>query len=106
MKSKRVVSVSLGSSRRDHKAEIEMMGYQVSIERIGVDGDREKFMKVLRELDGKVDAFGLGGADLFLRAGRYKYEVVDMTRMVSVLKKTPIVDGGELKETWERQIPR
>ena len=105
MKCKRIVSVSLGSSRRNHQAQIELMGYQINIERIGVDGDRKKFMQILKELDGKVDVFGLGGADLYLRAGRYKYQVVDISKMVSILEKTPIVDGGELKETWERKVP-
>jgi hypothetical protein len=106
VKSKTVVSVSLGSSLRNHQAEVELMGLNIKIKRIGVDGDRKKFMQILRELDGKVDAFGLGGADLYLRAGRYKYRVVDIAKMVSVLKKTPIVDGGELKETWERKVPQ
>jgi len=106
VKSKTIVSVSLGSSLRNHEAEIELMDFKIHIKRIGVDGDRKKFMQILKELDGKVDAFGLGGADLYLRAGRYKYQVVDIAKMVSVLEKTPIVDGGELKETWERKVPR
>ncbi|MGC8778874.1 MAG: quinate 5-dehydrogenase, partial [Candidatus Caldatribacteriaceae bacterium] len=76
------------------------------VERIGVDGNKEKFQELLAELDGQVDAFGLGGADLYLRAGRYRYQVVDVARLVSGLKKTPIVDGGELKIAWEREIPR
>lgn len=101
-----MVSISLGSSRRNHRAQIELLGYRISIERIGVDGDKEKFKKLLAELDGQVDVFGLGGADLYLRAGRYRYEVVDVARLVSGLKKTPIVDGGELKIAWEREIPR
>lgn len=106
VKNKTIVSVSLGSSLRNHEAEIELMDFKIHIKRIGVDGDRKKFMQILKELDGKVDAFGLGGADLYLRAGRYKYQVVDIAKMVSVLEKTPIVDGGELKETWERKVPR
>ncbi|MGQ9473634.1 MAG: quinate 5-dehydrogenase [Candidatus Caldatribacteriaceae bacterium] len=106
MKEKRVVSISLGSSKRNHKAQIELFGYQIHIERIGVDGDKERFKKLLSELDGKVDVFGLGGADLCLRAGKYRYKVVDVATLVSGLKKTPIVDGGELKAVWEREIPR
>lgn len=106
MKEKRVVSISLGSSKRNHKAQVELFGYQIYIERIGVDGDKEKFKKLLSELDGQVDVFGLGGADLYLRAGRYRYQVVDVATLVSGLKKTPIVDGGELKVIWEREIPR
>jgi len=106
VKSKTIVSVSLGSSLRNHQAEMELMGFKVHIKRIGVDGDKKKFIQTLRELDGKVDVFGLGGADLYLRAGRYKYQVVDIDKMVAVLEKTPIVDGGELKETWERKVPK
>lgn len=100
------MSVSLGSSKRNHRVEIELLGCRFVVERIGVDGDKKKFVALLQELDGQVDCFGLGGADLYLRAGRYRYEVVDVARLVSVLKKTPIVDGGELKETWEREVPR
>jgi len=35
---KRVVSVSLGSSRRDHKATLQLLGQEVTVERIGTDG--------------------------------------------------------------------
>jgi len=106
VKEKRVVSASLGSSKRNHRAEIELLGCKVFVERIGVDGDKNKLVELLQSLDGKVDAIGLGGADLYLRAGKYRYEVEDVARLVSVLKETPIVDGGELKETWEREVPR
>ena len=60
---KRAVSVSLGSSKRDKAVEVELFGDQVSIERIGTDGDMEKAAQLYKELDGKVDAFGVGGAD-------------------------------------------
>ncbi len=106
MGEKKVVSVSLGSSKRNHRAELELLGCKVSIERIGVDGDKNKFVELLKRLDGKVDAIGLGGADLYLRAGKYHYEVKDVARLVSVLRETPLVDGGELKDTWEREVPR
>jgi len=105
MGEKKVVSVSLGSSKRNHRAELELLGHKVSIERIGVDGDKDKFVELLKSLDGKVDAIGLGGADLYLRAGKYHYEVKDVARLVSVLRETPLVDGGELKDTWEREVP-
>ena len=54
---KRVVSISLGSSRRDHKTTAEFGGQAFSIERIGTDGDKKKAVALIRELDGKVDAF-------------------------------------------------
>ena len=48
-----------------------------------------------------MDAIGLGGADP-LRAGPYHYEVKDVADW-SRAPETPIVDGGELKDTWERE---
>ena len=63
---KRAVSVSIGSSKRDKAVEVELLGEMVRIERIGTDGDMDKAARLFAELDGKVDAFGLGGADLGL----------------------------------------
>jgi hypothetical protein len=61
---KHAVSISLGSSKRDKTVEVELLGELVRIERIGTDGDMEKAAQVSKDLDGEVDAFGVGGADL------------------------------------------
>jgi hypothetical protein len=66
---KRVVGISIGSSKRDHKVEAEFLGEKFLIERIGTDGDMNRAIEMIRELDGKVDAFGMGGIDLYLVAG-------------------------------------
>jgi len=67
---KRVVSISLGSSKRDKKVEVEILGEKFILERIGTDGSQEKMIELFKELDGKVDAFGLGGADLYISVGK------------------------------------
>jgi len=101
---KRVVSVSLGSSKRDHKVETEILGQKFSIERRGTDGDMEKAIALIRELDGQADAFGLGGTDLYVHACNRRYVLRDAKRIVSAAKYTPIVDGSGLKNTLERQV--
>lgn len=63
---KRAVSISLGSSNRNNTTVLELLGEKVQIERIGTDGDMQKAASMYRELDGKVDAFGVGGALLGL----------------------------------------
>ena len=63
---KRAVSISIGSSKRDKKVELDLLGEKVVIERVGTDGDMEKAALLYKELDGKVDAFGVGGANLGL----------------------------------------
>ena len=56
---KRVMSVSLGSSKRDHSVETEFMGQKFLVERVGTDGDIEKAIELIRKYDGQVDAFAL-----------------------------------------------
>ena len=101
---KRAVSVSLGSVTRDQKVTIPLFGEEITIERIGTDGDVEKAIQLYNDLDGKVDAFGVGGIDLGLNvAGRY-YPLYDAQKLVAGVKQTPVVDGGGLKLTLERGI--
>lgn len=100
---KRVVSVSLGSSARDHEVETTMLGEKIHIKRIGTDGDLEKAIHLIKELDGKVDAFGMGGIDLYIVAGEKRYILRDAKRLKKAAKITPIVDGSGLKNTLERK---
>ena len=99
---KTVVSVSLGSSKRDHQAEIDILGEKVHLSRRGVDGQFKDAVALLQELDGKVDAIGLGGIDIYLRSRRKSYELKDGLRLRAAAKRTPVVDGSGLKDTLER----
>lgn len=100
---KRVVSVSLGSSTRNHQAVAEFGGQEFLIERIGVDGSKRRAIELIHSLDGKVDAFGLGGTDLYIYAGRKRYTFSESAQIVSAAKQTPVVDGSGLKNTLERR---
>ncbi|MEW6717667.1 MAG: quinate 5-dehydrogenase [Chloroflexota bacterium] len=101
---KRAVSVSLGSSSRDKKVLIELKGETISVERIGTDGDAEKAQSLFAELDGKVDAFGVGGVDLYLPLGDRKYPLYAALKLVQDVHRTPVVDGSGLKHTLERRV--
>ncbi len=103
---KRVVSVSLGSSRRDHRAEVEFLGESFVVERRGVDGRFKDAQKLLRELDGTVDAIGLGGVDITLRCRDKRYILRDGQRLLDCVTQTPVVDGSGLKDTLEATVVR
>ena len=98
---KRAVSISLGSSKRDKRVQLELLGEPVVIERIGTDGDMERAAQLYRELDGQVDAFGVGGADLGLLVDTKWYPLHSVKPMVRFIHKTPVVDGTGLKSTLE-----
>lgn len=101
---KRVVSVGPGSSTRDHRVEIELLGQRLVLERIGTDGDLDRVNDLLRALDGHVDAFGLANIDLRLQTGGRSYPVRDALRLTRGVTRTPVVDGGGLKASWERWL--
>ena len=100
---KRAVSISLGSSRRNKAVEVNLLGETVRIERIGTDGDMEKAAQLYKELDGQVDAFGVGGADLGVMVDDKWYPLYSVNQMVRFVQKTPIVDGTGLKNTLENR---
>jgi hypothetical protein len=101
---KRAVSISIGSSKRNKSVNVELLGEKVSIERIGTDGDMEKAAQLYKELDGKVDAFGVGGADLGVMIANKWYPLYSVQSMVRFIEKTPVVDGAGLKNTLEYKL--
>lgn len=101
---KHVLSVSIGSSKRNHRVEIEVLGEQFIIERIGTDGDIKKAIEIIKENDGKVSAFGMGGIDLYVCIGNKRYTIKDAVPIAKAAKISPIVDGSGLKNTLERKV--
>ncbi len=101
---KRAVSISIGTSKRDKTVEIDLLGQRVRLERIGTDGDMEKAARLFQELDGKVDAFGVGGADLSVVVAGKDYPLYSVRSMVRFIQHTPVVDGAGLKNTIESQL--
>jgi hypothetical protein len=55
-------------------------------------------------MDGKVDAFGVGGTDLGLTVGNKWYPLYSVKPMVRFVKQTPLVDGSGLRKAIEVQI--
>ncbi len=102
---KRAVSISIGSSKRNKAVEVTLLGEKISIERIGTDGDIEAAALKYKELDGTVDAFGVGGGDLGAMTDGKWYPFYSVLPMVRYVKKTPLVDGTGLKNTLENKAP-
>jgi len=101
---KHVVSVSLGSAGRDFELVEELAGQRVLIQRIGTNGDLRQAAKLLRELDGKVTAIGLGGVNIYLRAGDRRYQLRDGMRLAREVRQTPLVDGSGIKDAVEKEL--
>jgi hypothetical protein len=101
---KHVVSISLGSSNRDKKVEFKLGQETIMLERIGCDGDEKKARARFAEMDGKVDAFGIGGVELYVRVVNKNYPLRSGLNLVREVKHTPYTDGRGLKLTLEQNI--
>ena len=101
---KHAISISLGSSKRDKSVKVNLNGQEILVERIGTNGDIEKARQMYLDLDGKVDAFGVGGVDLYLRLDDREYPLNAALKLVSGVKQTPLCDGRGLKHTLERRV--
>ena len=101
-KNKTVISISLGSSSRDAKGVLELGNTTVELVRKGTDGDIRRAEELLHFYDGKADAIGLGGTDLYLVAGKRRYVFAESARLLKQVRHTPVLDGSGLKNTLER----
>lgn len=101
---KRAVSISLGSSKRDKKVVVCFKGEEIQVERVGMNGNFARARQMYLDLDGKVDAFGVGGVDLYLRLDQREYPLRAALKLVSGVTRTPLCDGRGLKHTLERRV--
>ena len=104
MKPKHVVSVSLGSTTRDTRVETNLLGHDIVLERRGADGDMARAAALIEKLDGSIDAFGLGGIDLFVQVGERRYHFRQARQLARHATRTPMVCGAGLKNTLERRV--
>lgn len=99
-----VVSVSLGSASGNHSVVAEWLGEPVRIDRFGTEGNIQAAKKLIRSLDGRADAFGLGGINLHYYTGGRRYPIPQGISIMKEARYSPVVDGSGYKDTVERDI--
>lgn len=100
---KKIISISVGSSSRDHTTRRAFLGQECELSRLGTDGDFEKAVQMYRDLDGKVDAFGAGGVEFFLQVANRRYYFRDVRRIRNAIKLSKVGDGNGVKGLLERR---
>ena len=71
--------------------------------RQGTDGDFDRAVQRYVECDGQVDAFGVGGAEFYLRVGTRRYYFRDVKRIREAIKVSKVGDGNGVKGLLERR---
>ncbi len=100
---KKILSISVGSSSRDHTTRHVFLDQECELSRQGTDGDFDKAVQRYAECDGKVDAFGVGGVEFFLRVGQKRYYFRDVKRIRNAVKVSKVGDGNGVKGILERR---
>jgi hypothetical protein len=93
-------------SASDKRVEITLLGQKVLLERRGTNGDEAKARELYRTLDGTVDAFGVGGIDLYVYTPWKNYPLFSAHRLVQDVRTTPYVDGSTLRSVLETRVVR
>jgi hypothetical protein len=99
---KSVVSISLGSSIRDHEGILQLGNTKILAKREGTNGDTKLMQKRYGELDGTVDALGAGGFIFGFQIDVRYYHLRSVKKLSKFVSQTPIVDGSGVKNTIER----
>ncbi len=71
------------------------------IERIGADGQIDRFARFLRQYDGVADVLCLGGLNLRISWAGVDYPVRQVRLILRDVCRTPVVDGSTLRATLE-----
>ena len=100
---KKILSISIGSSSRDHTARHFFLGQEFEITRQGTDGDVNKAAQLYREMDGKVDAFGVGGAGFYLQVADRRYYFREPMKFRKAIKISKVGDGSRVKGLLEKR---
>ena len=100
---KQILSISLGSSSRDHVTEVEFLGQRCRLRRMGTDGDLVRAIQLYKEYDGKVDAFGVGGTSLYMEIAGRRYSWRDIWAIREAVHISKIGDGNGVKGILENK---
>jgi hypothetical protein len=100
---KKILSISIGSASRDHTTHHVFLGQEFEITRQGTNGDVEKAVQLYREMDGKVDAFGVGGAGFYLQVADHRYYFREPKKFRKAIKISKVGDGSRVKGLLEKR---
>jgi hypothetical protein len=92
-----IISVSVGSSARDHHTDFTLGGHTFHISRIGTNGDLKRFLALLHEYDGRADALSIGGTDFYLLVGGRRYYFKTTKLIKSMVRHSRLADGNGIK---------
>lgn len=94
---KKVVGITLGSSKKDFEFTTEFLGQEYSVKRLGTDGDTAKAWELMRRYQARADVIGLGEVDDHYRIGTRTMENKTTRELLHVVTRVPATTGAALR---------
>ena len=103
---KKVVTVSLGSSRKDFEFKTTFLGQDFSVHRMGADQDTTKAWELMRRQQASADAIGLGDIGDHYHVGQDTLINKETRRLTNVVTRVPVTTGATLRRLLQVRAVR
>jgi predicted amino acid dehydrogenase len=103
---KKIVTVTLGSSKQDFEFKTEFLGQQFSVRRLGADQDTGKAWELMRRQQATADAIGLGEMPDHYQVGLRTVVNKETKRLLNVVTRVPVTTGATLRRLLQVRAVR
>lgn len=103
---KKVVTVTLGSSKQDFSFETDFLGHRFAVRRLGADGDTTKAWELMRRQQANADAIGLGEIGDHYQVGLNTVTNKETERLLNVVTRVPATTGATLRRLLQVRAVR
>lgn len=103
---KKIVTVSLGSSRQDFSFTTDFLGERFQVKRLGADNDTTKAWELLRRHQTSADAMGLGEIGDHWHVGQSTLINAETRRLLNVVTRVPATTGATLRRLLQVRAVR
>jgi predicted amino acid dehydrogenase len=103
---KKVVSVTMGSSKKDFSFETDFLGQRFKVQRLGADKDSKKAWELLRRQQANADAIGLGEVADHCHVGTTTIVNRETQKLLKVVTRVPVTTGAKLRRLLQVRAVR
>ncbi|MES2950975.1 MAG: saccharopine dehydrogenase NADP-binding domain-containing protein [Pseudomonadota bacterium] len=103
---KKVVTVTLGSSKQDFEFKTQFLGRSFSVRRMGADQDTGKAWELMRRQQATADAIGLGEIPDHYQVGLRTVINKETQRLTNVVTRVPVTTGATLRRMLQVRAVR
>ncbi|MBK7006891.1 MAG: saccharopine dehydrogenase NADP-binding domain-containing protein [Burkholderiales bacterium] len=103
---KKVVTVTLGSSKQDFEFKTKFLGQSFTVSRMGADQDTGKAWELMRRQQATVDAIGLGEMPDHYQVGLRTVLNKETQYLLNVVTRVPVTTGATLRRLLQVRAVR